>query len=167
MFTKHLARELIVKNMSRLGFRLIDPDDQEIGCKDIKKEIIEEDEEESDECHDEIDCWIKHVNQIYYVSALSSTILAIRGLQEKQDGENLSPSSVVSSFKASLPESQGPTLTRATSVESRAAQGLHEPLDGPNVKTIALTSEDNQPNVEGTWVDVVRAPPKTNNHGGD
>ena len=35
--------------MSRLGFRLIDPDDHEIGCKDIKQEIIEEDEEESDE----------------------------------------------------------------------------------------------------------------------
>ena len=62
LFTKHLARELIVKNMSRLGFRLIDPDDREIGCKDIKQEIIEEDEEESEEYHDEIDCWIKHVN---------------------------------------------------------------------------------------------------------
>ena len=67
LFIKHLARELIVKNMSRLGFRFIDPDDHEIGCKDIKQEIIEEDEEESDEYHDEIDCLIKHVNQIYYV----------------------------------------------------------------------------------------------------
>ena len=37
LFTKHLSRELIIKNMSRLGFRLIDSSDHELGCKDIKE----------------------------------------------------------------------------------------------------------------------------------
>ena len=65
LFTKHLSRELIVKNMSRLGFRLLDEKNNEIGCKDLRQEINQEEDDEDEEYHEEVDQWIKHVNHIY------------------------------------------------------------------------------------------------------
>ena len=104
---------------------------------------------------------IKHVNQIYYVSALNSTVLSIRGVQE--GSRTSSVDSVSKLAPLQVQDIQDLTQTRATSVESQAAQGRNELLVGQNVKTTAHNkSEDRQPNVEGSWVDVVRTPPKTN-----
>ena len=48
LFTKHLSREFIIKNMSRLGFRLLDEKNNEVGCKDISHEINHEEDDERD-----------------------------------------------------------------------------------------------------------------------
>ena len=72
LFTKHLSRELIVRNMSRLGFRLFDEKNQEIGCKDLSQESNQEEDDEDEGYHEEIDQWIKHVNEIYHGSSLCS-----------------------------------------------------------------------------------------------
>ena len=73
LFTKHLSRELIIKNMSRLGFRLLDDKNNEVGCKDLSQEI-NQDEDDEEEDQEEFDQWIQHLNQVYYVPSLCSLL---------------------------------------------------------------------------------------------
>ena len=51
LFTKHLPRESIIRDMSRLGFRLIDQKDNEIGNKDVDRswQVEEEYEDQEDQ----------------------------------------------------------------------------------------------------------------------
>ena len=135
LFTKHLSRELIIKNMSRLGFRLLDDKNIEVGCKDLSQEINQEEEDEEED-HEELDQLIKHLNHMYYVPSLCS-LLPTRETSVKNNGlASYNPESPVG-------ENIGTVMSPSPIVKSSSA----------NKPT---AQEDNQDYVGESWVEVVR-----------
>ena len=92
LFTKHLPRENIIRNMSRLGFRLIDQQGKELGNKDVDRSWqVGEDYEDQDDQGEGIEASIAICEAAY-----GSWINQIR--------------------------SREPSLTRETCVESQASE---------------------------------------------
>ena len=97
LFTKHLPRESIIRNMSRLGFRLIDQKNQEIGNKDVDRSWqIEADHEDQDDHEAGIEECMAICERVYgsFIGLVSGKLTPTRATSVKI-GTVMSPSPTV------------------------------------------------------------------------